>query len=146
MSSAEATLIDVMANSEIDPTKTVKHPRKAHLVFPPRKSSLKIPETLLLHDSPPSSVPRRTQPKKRQPIKSQTNSFGSQAEEFAASMRRSIDMIELKERSKWDDDMERWNEEAHRRIQVLEVAHDDGSFDLGTLGQECAKRWLQDRM
>ncbi|KAI0514992.1 hypothetical protein F5B22DRAFT_609294 [Xylaria bambusicola] len=117
----------------------LKHPRKSPLVFPPRKSTLKIPETLLIHDTPPPLPPSWLRRLQRRKKKNFGNNFRTQAEELASYMRRSINKIELRERMKWDEDMDDWNDEAYRRIQVHE-ANDNASAD------GLAFRWLEDRM
>ncbi|KAI2621982.1 hypothetical protein GGS26DRAFT_568746 [Hypomontagnella submonticulosa] len=121
-----------------------KSPRKSPLGFPPRISTLKIPEMLLLHSSPPPlppSLQRRRQRRKKEYI---GNSFRAQAEELVGLMRRSIDKIELKQRFKWDDDFESWQDEAARRVQVHDVGPNLGDFELGGSGEEIAAAWLQD--
>ncbi|KAI0541981.1 hypothetical protein GGR58DRAFT_454673 [Xylaria digitata] len=114
-----------------------EHPRKSRLVFPPRKSTLKIPEMLLLHDNPPPLPPSLFRRRQRRKKKSFGNNFRTQAEELARLMRRSINKIELKERMKWDEDMDQWNDEAHKRIQVQKV---------GDHGDSAAAAWLEDRI
>ncbi|KAI1129387.1 hypothetical protein F5Y10DRAFT_238501 [Nemania abortiva] len=116
----------------------LKHPRKSPLVFPPRKSTLKIPEMLLLHETPPPLPPSLLRRRQRRKKNSYGNSFGTQAEELAGLMRRSINKIELKERMKWDENMEEWDGEADRRIQM----HDVGLKG----GDNVADVWLEDRM
>ncbi|KAI0112412.1 hypothetical protein GGR51DRAFT_506956 [Nemania sp. FL0031] len=120
----------------------LKHPRRSPLVFPPRKSTLKIPETLLLHDTPPplppSSLRRRQRRKKGKFGNSFGNSFRTQAEELGGLMRRSINKIELKERMNWDENMDEWDDEADRRIQVRDVGLSGGD--------NLVDAWLEDRM
>ena len=107
-------------NADVEqPEESVKPPRKSHLVFPPRASTLKIPQSLLLYDrhvSPPTTGKRRTK-------RSAGHTFGTQAEELAELMRRSIVKVELKERSKWDTEgIEGWDEDvAFCRVQTLDV-------------------------
>ncbi|KAI1147722.1 hypothetical protein F4825DRAFT_436506 [Nemania diffusa] len=115
----------------------LKHPRKSPLVFPPRKSTLKIPEMLLLHDTPPRLPPSFLRRRQRRKKQSFGNSFRTQAEELAGLMRRSINKVELKERMKWDEDVEQWDGEADRRIQV---------HDVGFKGDNITSTWLKDRM
>lgn len=138
-------LAAVLADDTFAPV--VKPPRKSALVFPPRKSTLKIPETLLLHSTPPPLPPsllRRRQRRKKEHL---GNSFAAQAEELAALMRRSVDKVELKERSKWDDEFEGWNDEATRRVRVVDVGPDDagGDWGLDGRGEELVAAWLEDR-
>ncbi|KAI0839787.1 hypothetical protein F5Y06DRAFT_264609 [Hypoxylon sp. FL0890] len=120
-------------------------PRKSPLLFPPRSSTLKIPEALLLHSTLPPLPPslhRRRQRRK----KNLGNSFRTQAEELAGVMRRSIDKVELKERFKWDDDFDSWEDEAARRVQVRDAGLDTGDYGLGARGEELAAAWLEDHI
>ena len=126
------------------PTTTVrlmKPPRKSHLVFPPRTSTLTIPETLLLHDRHPDIVSATGKRK----LKPRGHTFQMQADELAELMRRSIDKVELKERSKWDDEMDTWAHEAQRRVQVADVGEEEKDLGLGLIGQEMLSDWLDDR-
>jgi len=120
----------------------LRQPRKSPLVFPPRKSTLKIPHVLLLHDGvpplPPSLMRRRQRRKKDSP----GNNFRTQAEELASLMRRSINKVELKERMKWDEDIDYSSDEAHRRVHVHDVGR-IGQFDQGS---KVTAAWLEDRM
>jgi hypothetical protein len=120
----------------------LKHPRKSPLVFPPRKSTLKIPEVLLLHDAPPPPPPSLQRRRQRRKKDSYGNNFRTQAEELASLMRRSINKVELKERMKWDEDLDEWNDEAERRVQVRDVGH-NGEF---AWDETVAAAWLEDRM
>ncbi|KAK5626276.1 hypothetical protein RRF57_001991 [Xylaria bambusicola] len=133
---ADLTWLPDEAIEELMP---LKHPRKSPLVFPPRKSTLKIPEMLLLHDTPPPLPPSWLRRRQRRKKTNFGNNFRTQAEELASYMRRSINKIELKERMKWDEDMDEWDKEAGRRIQVHE-AYDNASAD------SLAATWLEDRM
>ncbi|KAJ2992863.1 hypothetical protein NUW58_g2027 [Xylaria curta] len=134
-SSAELPWLPEEAVEELTP---LKQPRKSPLVFPPRKSTLKIPEILLLHDTPPHLPPSLMRRRQRRKKNTYGNNFRSQAEELASLMRRSINKIELKERLKWDEDMDEWNDEAQRRIQV---------HDVGVKGDDIvAATWLDERM
>ena len=117
----------------------LKPPRKSHLVFPPRKSTLKIPETLLLHDTPPPLPPSWLRRRQRRKKTNYGNNFRTQAEELASYMRRSVNKIELNERMKWDEDVDVWGDEAERRVQVHE-ARDSANADI------VAAAWLADRM
>ncbi|KAI1178368.1 hypothetical protein F4777DRAFT_538471 [Nemania sp. FL0916] len=114
-----------------------KHPRRSPLVFPPRKSTLKVPEMLLLHDPAPSLPPSFLRRRQRRTKHNYGNNFRTQAEALASLARRSINKIELKERMKWDEDMDENSDEAERRIQVVDAGiHGDGSITA----------WLEDRM
>lgn len=139
-----------------------KPPRKGYVTFPPRVSSLKIPETLLMHTTPPP-VPgqgqgqgqdqgqdqgRRTAQWER--LRNAENSFAAQALGLAGMMRRSVNLFELRERMKWDVEFGGWAGEAARRVQVEDVgAPEDlraGEFGLGRQGEEVAARWLGSRI
>ncbi|KAI1275585.1 hypothetical protein F5Y07DRAFT_369733 [Xylaria sp. FL0933] len=115
----------------------LSHPRKSPLVFPPRQSTLKIPEMLLLHDPAPPLPPSLLRRRHRRKKKNFGNNFRMQAEELASLMRRSINKVELKERMKWDDDIDLWDDEADRRIQI---------HDVGKQGDSAAAAWLEERM
>jgi hypothetical protein len=121
-----------------------KPPRKSHLVFPPRKSSLKIPPALLLHDAPSMPAEEPTKGRKKKPV-IVGNTFRSQAQELAEYMRRSIEKIEFKERIKWDDDVDSWEEEARQRVRVEELGDEQEGYVLGRAGQETVIEWLEER-
>lgn len=111
-----------------------KPPRKSHLVFPPRASTLKIPQTLLLHDrfvGPPVKGKRKT--------KQRGNTFATQADELAELMRRSVEKVELKDRFQWDDMDE--SDVAIRRVQTAEV-EGVADYGLGADAQEHLRNWL----
>jgi acetyl esterase/lipase len=149
MSTAELSLIDALSqhssDSDLTPLITPSRPpRKSHLVFPPRKSTLKIPPALLLHDAPPRITETTTKSRKRKP-KLVGNTFQAQAEELAELMRRSIDKVELKERIKWDEETDSWEEEAQRRVQVLELGEEGESHALSEMGEEVVINWFEGR-
>lgn len=124
-----------------------KPPRMSPLVFPPRKSTLKIPQTLLLHTTappPPPSLQRRR--RRRTKKEAPNNSFRTQANELAGVMRRSVDKIEMKERLRWDEDYEGWEDEAVRRVQVYDVGLGEEAFGLPRLGNGLVEAWLEDRL
>lgn len=144
MTAAEAAAIDAMVGEAPDPALAVKTPRKSHFTFPPRKSTLKIPEALLLYDSSPIPLTTSGKPSKRK-AKASGNSFEAQAAELTELMRRSIDVVELKERVKWDDDIHEMTDEAHRRVQMLDIGAGTPDYDMSAAGQEAALAWLGDR-
>lgn len=144
MTVAEAAAIDAMVGEAPDPAFAVKTPRKSHLIFPPRKSTLKIPETLLLHDSNPIPLTASGKPSKRKP-KAGGNSFRAQAAELMELMHRSVEVVELKQRVKWDDDVEELAHEADRRVQMLDIGEGTPDYEMSHAGQEAALMWLQDR-
>lgn len=142
-SSPLSDLVALMTGQETDqePAEPPKPPRKSHLVFPPRTSTLKIPETLLLYEK--HSAPRQ---KGKRASKRKGNTFETQAAELAELMRRSIDKVELKERSKWDDEMDSWEQEALRRVQAVEVDDGPGGYSPGAHAQEGLLEWLEERV
>ncbi|KAI1327399.1 hypothetical protein F5Y16DRAFT_371877 [Xylariaceae sp. FL0255] len=133
------------AEEPAEMTALMKQPRKSHLVFPPRKSMLKIPEMLLLHDTPPPLPPSLLRRRQRRTKKSYGNSFGTQAEELAGLMRRSINKVELKERLKWDEDFDESDDEANRRVQVFDVGSSDVFQGTESGVNNVAATWLADR-
>ncbi|PQK13929.1 hypothetical protein BB8028_0004g08600 [Beauveria bassiana] len=141
MTVAEAAAIDAMVGKEADPAFEVKTPRKSRLVFPPRKSTLKIPEALLMYDSDPIPLTASGKPSKRKP-RTSGNSFQAQAAELAELMRRSVELVELKERGKWDDDIEDMAYEASRRVQMFDIGQGSPSYEMSAAGQEAALTWL----
>ncbi|KAJ4155371.1 hypothetical protein LMH87_000622 [Akanthomyces muscarius] len=144
MTVAEAAAIDAMVGKEADPAFAVKTPRKSRLVFPPRKSTLKLPEALLMYDSNPIPLTATGKPSKRKP-KAAGNSFQAQAAELGELMRRSVEAVELKERVKWDDDIQDLAGEAERRVQMLDIGQGSLDHEMSAAGQEAALKWLKDR-
>lgn len=146
-STEEKLAIDALSGSSDVLILPMKPPRKSHLIFPPRSSTLKIPEALLLHDS----LPRSARTKGRQPktVANKTvgsNSFAGQAAELAELMWRSVDVVELKERSKWDEEMEVWADEAKRRVQLADVGAEQEDLALKPAGVDVIERWLGERL
>ncbi len=127
---------------------TVKAPRKGYLAFPPRRSSLKIPKSLLVHEAPPPSRPagRRKRTSGSAKVRAGENNFATQANELAGLMRRSINKLELKERMKSDEDIEDFKHEAEQRVQVTDAGIPDAGFDMSDRGQEIIHAWLQERL
>ncbi|RFU80257.1 hypothetical protein TARUN_1933 [Trichoderma arundinaceum] len=120
-------------------------PRRSHFVFPPRASTLRIPETLLLHDEPSKPPPdeSKTSKSKRGPkFKDKRHTFRTQANEIASLMRRSINLVEIKERAKWDEDVHFLAEEPQRRIQVVEAGPEREDYELNDFGQQAILDWL----
>ncbi|CAH0048374.1 unnamed protein product [Clonostachys solani] len=118
----------------------IKVPRKSHLLFPPRTSTLKIPSTLLMHDKFIARTPGGRISKR----KPRGNTFMAQAEELAELMRRSMEKLELKDRSNWDDDYQTWEAKALRRIQVADVGVEHEGLSLGEAGEERLADWLEE--
>lgn len=126
-------------------------PRKGYLAFPPRQSTLKIPETLLLHEtsspvkvSPDLQGMRRKLAWKR--AKEAENNFQTQARELATVMRRSINLLEFKERKRWDFEFDDSGDEAEQRVGVADIGEAGLEFEVGERGQELASLWLEERM
>ena len=143
-------------------------PRKGYMVFPPRQSTLRLPQTLLLHSDDPfrnmtfsddpyedevsdgggiltltNNMKTKRKPRLRKlgkglnPLQRAVvtaqlmgdNSYGTQATELASMMQRSVEMVETRERAKWDDDFleeyDSGDQEAQRRVRVAEVPYND---------------------
>ena len=92
-------------------------PRRAALVFPPRASTLKIPETHLLYTRPPPLTARKRR------AKAKGNTFETQAAGLAEVMRRSVER-EVKERMAWDDEVD--EDAPNLRVQMHDVGEGDG--------------------
>lgn len=150
---------------EPEPEPEYPPPRKSHLVFPGRKSSLRIPETLLLYDAlplspqeiPSSNKPRARTKKKKTTSQQGGDSFYAQAGELASVMMRSVEMVELKDRMRWDSEFEGPEEraaEAERRVRMVEVEMQEGSgqdaavglWELNGEGERAAEEWLGERI
>ncbi|KAK2049758.1 hypothetical protein LZ31DRAFT_562277 [Colletotrichum somersetense] len=133
-------------------------PRRSALMFPPRKSTLKLPSTLLLHDSPPTEpAPQRrarnTASSLAKELASRTarrrrqvagHTFRAQTTELADLMRRSLEKLEFKARAAWDEDFDE-TAEAERRVSVVDAGENEG-LELGEQGQEAVREWLEDRI
>lgn len=120
--------------------------RKGYLRFPPRNSTLRLPDTLLLYDAPrqhklpPSAagssngaLPRRRGRASRDEelFVESKNNFKVQAFELAGLMRRSLGMVKFRRRvvdegeeeeNQGLEDEEVWGREIERRVRVGEVA------------------------
>ncbi|KAK2061007.1 hypothetical protein LY76DRAFT_567822 [Colletotrichum caudatum] len=138
-------------------------PRRSALMFPPRKSTLKLPSTLLLHDSPPTEpatrrgagnasssssssslageLASRTARRRRQVA---GHTFRAQTAELAGLMRRSLEKLEFKARAAWDEDFDE-AAEAEGRVGVVDAGENEG-LELGEQGQEAVREWLEDRI
>ncbi|KAL7904402.1 hypothetical protein GGI35DRAFT_201200 [Trichoderma velutinum] len=128
---------------------TAVTPRRSYLVFPPRASTLKIPETMLLHDAPSRSPLHQSSPETKTKTEQSSSkghdtrhTFMAQADEMASLMRRSIARVELKERTRWDEDMQFMAEEPDRRINVVEVGQEREELGLNDAGQQAVSDWL----
>lgn len=146
MSAQDAAMVDALTGDQDAASAPPKAPRKSHLVFPPRKSTLKIPPTLLLHDASPrlSKLTKTGRPSRRK-TKPSGHSLAAQAEELAELMRRSVALTEMKVRCRWDEDVVE-DEEVRRRVQVVEVGPETDTIELSDGGQDVALEWLRDRM
>ncbi|TQV94889.1 hypothetical protein IF1G_05876 [Cordyceps javanica] len=144
MTIADAAAMDSMIAKDTSVTIKPKTPRKSRLVFPPRKSTLKLPEALLMHESSPTLLTALGKPPKRK-LKGSGNSFQAQAAELAELMRHSINVVELGERKKWDDDMHEIIDKASSRVKTLDVGEGVADYELGATGETPALAWLQCR-
>lgn len=152
----EDTNTDTSSSADSSLAPSNKPPRRGYVTFPPRASSLKIPDTLLMHTTPPPgpTVPSSVQGQRRRlalwkRLKAAENSFGTQALGLAGLMRRSVNLYELRERAKWDVEFTGWDTEAMRRVQVHDVGaaeHGQDGFGLSRQGEEIAARWLASRI
>ncbi|ROW06693.1 hypothetical protein VPNG_06772 [Cytospora leucostoma] len=130
--------------------------RKGYYAFPPRSSTLRVPETLLLHTSPATSLPDVAGAGGAalwHRYKNAENSFEAHALGLANLMRKSINKLELSERMMWDADFDGWASEAARRVGVGNVGRmvrdgkgDFGRCGLGEEGEDLVLRWLWDRL
>lgn len=144
ISGEEAAVLEALTNPDAKHMPPLKIPRKSHMVFPPRKSTLKIPETLLLYDSAP--VPPLDITGRRKRKKKWGNSLEHQAQELAEMMQRSMEKGELKTRSQWDDDIGSWEDEVQRRVQLKDVGEEDQSMGLSEEGETCIEEWLEEHV
>jgi hypothetical protein len=144
-----ANIIRSMKGQASDESKENVMPRNSYLKFPPKDSSLKIPETILLHDAP-SGPPARQPGTKKGLIGSgdgdQRNTYKNQTDEIASLMRRSLARIELKEKARWEEDAHYLAEEPKRRIQVVEVGQEREDLELNEVGQETVLNWLDENL
>ncbi|KAI0204540.1 hypothetical protein F4808DRAFT_413933 [Astrocystis sublimbata] len=136
---SSSALVDMpwLTEEEAEQPMPTSQPRRSHLVFPPRKSTLKLPEMLLLHGTAPPLPPSMLRGRQGDTEQNPVNSFQTQAEALAKLMRRSINMVELKDRMKWDDDMDDCDGEAERRVRV---------HDIGAEGGDVTAAWFEERM
>lgn len=144
-----ANIVGLLKGQGSDAAKKNVLPRNSYLVFPPRDSNMKIPETMLLHDAP--SGPPSRQPRTKKALNGikhgdQRNTFKNQADEIASLMRRSLAMVELKVRAKWDEDAHYLAEEPKRRIQVVEVGQEREDLELNEFGQQAVLDWLDENL
>lgn len=129
---------------------SLKPPPKSYLKFPPSGSTLKIPEALLLYESPPprpyvSATRKRKQSPKTAKKRKISNNFEGQATELSNLMRRSVEKYELSDRGQGDEDAEGVHIEAAKRVQTRDVGAVEGDGTLGEAGQAVADAWLRER-
>ncbi|RDA92431.1 hypothetical protein CP533_4723 [Ophiocordyceps camponoti-saundersi (nom. inval.)] len=121
----------VWDEEEQSATVSLKPPRKSLTVFPPPKSSLRIPETFLLYHDGDGAVSG----------KDVGHSLRSQARELALLMRRSIVESEKRGAVEWDEDqdLDVADEEAQMRVQAVDSGPlaDDAGF--------MALEWMRER-
>lgn len=129
-------------------------PRKGYLAFPPRWSTLNIPDALLIHSSSPPLpkisnivVGQRRRLALWKKLKNAQNSFGTQALGLGSLMRRSVNKLELRERMRWDDDFD-WDGEAAKRVRIEDTGDDAGGGGLseGGRAEKIAAQWFEERM
>lgn len=119
-----------------DDTETPSQPRRAALVFPPRSSTLKIPETHLLY----TRAPLPPGQKRRANAKARGNTFETQALELAGLMRRSVER-EVRERMEWDDEVDEGA--PLKRVRTYDLGEGDGG-DVG-VAEGVVSRWLREK-
>ncbi|RFN48518.1 hypothetical protein FIE12Z_7226 [Fusarium flagelliforme] len=144
LSEEESTAIELLANPHAENDPPMKAPRRSRLVFPPRTSTLKIPETLLLYDllptPPPTNKPGRPWLRRQW-----GNSLEMQAKELAEMMQSSIEKVELKQRGLWDDDIDFYENEQKRRVKVERAGEESPSMELSPNGERLVEQWLTER-
>ena len=131
---------------EFKPPKPPAPPRRAALIFPPRTSTLKIPDTTLLYTRPPA--PPTGAKRKSRRTKPWGNTFETQALELGGLMRRSVEKLEVKERRVWDEDFEDWEGTAEKRVRLVDVGQGDdaaGGLGDGGLVEDFVSQWLRQK-
>jgi hypothetical protein len=113
--------------------------RKAHLKYPPKDSGLKIPRSLFLYSTTPTSTstsPSSTSPsmaaKEGEDITPKT-----EAEEITKLMRRSLMLHEFKDRRMWDEDLDP-SAAVEERVQLspipaFAVSHEEEEVEARTV-------------
>ncbi|KAK1827710.1 hypothetical protein QBC39DRAFT_314422 [Podospora conica] len=146
----------------------LKPTRQYHLTFPPRRSTLRIPGSLILFDDLPPRSPANTAPTSagksrsarsgsRRRTRRPRDGFKPQATELAELMIRSVEKVELRERMLWDhefEDPEARTAEAEARVRLVGVGADAedggeaglGVFDLNGEGERAVEEWLAERV
>ncbi|TGO22622.1 hypothetical protein BPAE_0161g00280 [Botrytis paeoniae] len=129
---------------EEEPHEAPFESRKSNLIFPPAKSSLRIPRSLFTYSSFPFAGEKaydisqdEGKIEEKDEGEKENNIFKQQAQELTKLMRRSVVMHELKERVQWDEDCDA-DETAKERVTEMEVgdAGWDGAVERGTVVRE----------
>ncbi|KAK8069688.1 hypothetical protein PG994_006304 [Apiospora phragmitis] len=120
-------------------------PRRSPLVFPPRTSTLKIPECLILHSKAQMPVVPHRRGSRRLKKIPVSNHFRTQAHELATVMRRSLQKVEFKERMKWDDSFGGFGDDMDRRVGLRDVGFVRSAFEMPAVAQAAIGDWLEDR-
>ncbi|KAG6040729.1 hypothetical protein E4U41_007290 [Claviceps citrina] len=144
-----AILDNMTSDEEVAPLSPIKPPRKSHLVFPPRQSTLRIPDTLIVYESVPYAAavkaPGKSMAKTtRRRTRFSGHSFQNQATELVGLMRRSVDVVELEDGLEWDEDVDYWTEEAKRRVQIVDAGPETGSIQPGDAVCDAISSWIED--
>lgn len=116
--------------------------RKGYLAFPPTDSTLKIPDTLLVHSKAPPLLPSFVTSQRKavwNKFRNAENSFSSQAVGLAGLMRRSVDKLEGRGRMRWDEELQDPEGEARRRVETGEVVDDEEA-------EEMSRQWFEDHL
>ena len=138
----DAVMIDALASSSaIAPDALSKSPRKSHSVFPPRYSTLRIPETLLMFDGAAAPI------NKKRRIRGNRHSLEAQAYEMAELMKRSVAKHGFREEGQWGEDIYALDDEPARRVQLKQVGEERGGLDLqlSDYGRDSVLQWLEQR-
>lgn len=110
--------------------KRQKAPHKGHIKFPPEGSTLRFPDTLLLHEAPvPSARPARTTTRP-----TGEHNFGVQAQELCALMRRSLERVDMSVA------------EAEEKVRTLCVGAGAGAGAGAVHADEAIGMWLDERV
>lgn len=145
--------LDSDSDSDSSSEEGVATLRRGFFVFPPLDSKLKIPNTLLLHSTPPPlpALPRIAPnepgrlPVLHRRLRKAENSFGSQAAYLAGLMRRSVKSFELNIEGRWEDEADDCEDVAFRRVKTEDVGrvHCRDGRGFGEQGEEVARQWLE---
>ncbi|KAF5870568.1 uncharacterized protein Bfra_009957 [Botrytis fragariae] len=137
---------------EEEPHEALFESRKSNLLFPPAKSSLRIPRSLFTYSSflfagekaydisqdisqDEGKIEEKDEGEK------ENNIFKQQAQELTKLMRRSVVMHELKERVQWDEDCDA-DETAKERVTEMEVG--DAGWDGAVERDTVVREWIDE--